>query len=310
MDEFVTDIVNILTSTVAVRVTSNPNFAVEILVAFLVCVVHCLLIFDVNTLARRANAKATTKLRINRSLIGSKTCSFHSLVTMRTMQIFDKKPEFCQKTQIVPPDFVKEQRKLSRNTNSGWALSRGDSNIRHKFSDRVEHLLSISPSEYVRRDKERKHREQGLKSCIQSLTSLLEKALSNECMNVVSKEDVKKSLNEMLKAFNTRITPDNIRLSDFPVASLQSLIERNSTKLLLQSSLSPDQLSSSIYRFSNVSLCRSAYDLRLKKKSDNIENKSVSKENLSVRTNESLNEIFRKKSLEFFGIEEEGLEAN
>ncbi|XP_076267235.1 uncharacterized protein LOC143200615 [Rhynchophorus ferrugineus] len=291
MDEFIGYIAKFLSSTVLVRIASYPSFSIEIFLAMIVCVSHFLLIFEINTLVRRTNAKAAQRLRLRQAIKESAT-SFHSLVTLQATQVFQKKPEPITRMPLYSEPVVATRlpKRLSRPA-FGWMLSKGDSILKHNFNDRVEHLLSISPSEYVRRDRERKTREQGLRSCIQSLTSLLEKALNNETLDVqnFSKDQIRQSLNTLRENVESQL---NYHLDEFPSASLQSLIARSTAKNALKNSLSPN-LISSIYRASNVTFSQCNIDDRLKKVK---ENKRGS--NLSLRSSASLSELYRNTSKE------------
>lgn len=63
MDDIISRLVKILGNTVIVHVYSYPHFSIEIFLASVVCAVHLLLIYEVNSLYRRANAKAAARLR-------------------------------------------------------------------------------------------------------------------------------------------------------------------------------------------------------------------------------------------------------
>lgn len=88
MDEFIANIVKILSSTINVRIISFPSFAIETLLASVVCIVHCLLIFEVNTLVRRTNAKAAARLRLKHPIKGK---------TSTQMTKCEKKHAYSQK---------------------------------------------------------------------------------------------------------------------------------------------------------------------------------------------------------------------
>lgn len=79
---------------------------------------------------------------------------------------------------------------------------------RHSFNERVDHLLAMSPSEYVRKDKERKNREAGLRTCLQSLTTLLERALNGDATDLesLSKEAIRKSINAIKENFESHMS--------------------------------------------------------------------------------------------------------
>lgn len=161
----------------------------------------------------------------------------------------------------------------------------------------MEHLLSISPSEYVRRDKERKSREQGLRSCIQSLTSLLEKALNNKQVELkdMSEDYIEKSLNALRDNFETQMRDDAL-LMEVVSPSMQDMMERNKTRQLLRKSVCPDELMSALYHSPDLNLSKSNFDVKAKKRTV----KDSRRDNLSVKSSRSLSEIFRKHSTHGF----------
>ncbi|XP_074030819.1 uncharacterized protein [Leptinotarsa decemlineata] len=245
MDEFINYLVKLLTNNILVHIYSYPHFAIETFIASVICVTHCLLIFEVNNLFRRTNTRAAIKLRHRHpQLKDAESCSYHTISRLHT-QIFPQKIETTATRQsyYVPSYTRRLNKKLSNASNFGWVIpTRGDSRIvmRHGYNDRVEHLLSISPSEYVRKDKERKHREAGLRSCIHSLTSLLEKALNNENMELesASREAIKKSINALKENFEHQIAVENnYNMGDFASPSLHSLLGHSVQKKSLRNSL-------------------------------------------------------------------------
>lgn len=64
MEEMVSNIVKVLSHTILVHVYSYPHFAIELFLAAVLCVVHCLLIIEVNRVYQRTNAKAAARLRL------------------------------------------------------------------------------------------------------------------------------------------------------------------------------------------------------------------------------------------------------
>lgn len=54
-----------------VNIHSYPNFSMETILSTVVCIVHCLLIFEVNSLYRRTNARAAAKLRMRHPIKGN-----------------------------------------------------------------------------------------------------------------------------------------------------------------------------------------------------------------------------------------------
>ncbi|XP_060533614.1 uncharacterized protein LOC132706344 [Cylas formicarius] len=299
MDEFIVQSIKFLSNTITVRVASHPPFAIEIFLSAVVCIVHLLLIFEINALVKRTNARAVEKLKIKHA--SRESCSYDSLVPLQPT-LFQKKTESIDQKQILymPFNSKRLQRKISGASNFGWIISQGDSMLRNKFDDRVDNLLAISPSEYVRRDKERKSREAGLRSCLQSLTSLLEKAINNDTLDLqnVSKDDMKRSINAIRENFESQIS-NSYQLSEFPSPSLQSLIAQSAAKNALENSLSPN-LMPSIYRTSNARYSYSNFDCS-NRKNENVDEKSRgdAASQLVFQKSNSLSEIFRKSSDEF-----------
>lgn len=64
MEEMVSNIVKVLSHTILVHIYSYPHFAIELFLAAVLCVVHCLLIIEVNRVYNRTNAKAAARLRM------------------------------------------------------------------------------------------------------------------------------------------------------------------------------------------------------------------------------------------------------
>ncbi|XP_066259820.1 uncharacterized protein [Euwallacea similis] len=295
MDELILNFVKFLSSTVVFRIISYPNFAIEILLATVVCVVQALLIFEINTLVRKTNAKVIAKLRMKHPIKEAESISFHSLVAMKTTtQAFHNKPDIYQIYRSINP----KGRFDSKDKNFGWAVSTEDSMMRHTFSDRVEYLLSTTPSEYVRCDLARKSREQSLRSCLQSLKFLLERALSNDeddCITI-SNTEIQNSVNTPNESFELELTNDHAQINKFTSANLQNSMEQTAPNHFLKSPLDPEKLMSWMYKCSNVNLSKSNFDTRAKTNSHNEEGdeKDIGRY-LTLQSNESLSQIYRKK---------------
>ncbi|KAG5889228.1 hypothetical protein JTB14_006364 [Gonioctena quinquepunctata] len=248
MEELITQLVKLLNKTIVVHIYSYPHFAVETLLAFVVCIAHCLLIFEINNLYRRTNAKAAVKLRLKHPHLREvDTCSYHAISRLHT-RIFPQRIETSAARQsCIVPSHRKLNRKLSNASNFGWVIptNHGESRLvvrhNHGYNDRIDHLLSISPSEYVRKDKQRKHREAGLRSCIHSLTSLLEKALNDDniMMESASKEAIRKSIIAIKENFENNLFGDSLSIGDSCSPSLHSLLNFTMNKKYLKSSLVP-----------------------------------------------------------------------
>ncbi|XP_066147022.1 uncharacterized protein [Euwallacea fornicatus] len=291
MDELVLNFVKFLSSTVVFRIISYPNFAIEILLATVVCVSQALLIFEINTLVRRTKAK--TKLRMKHPIKEAESISFHSLVAMKTStRAFHDKPDIYHIYSSIKP----KKRFDGKDRNFGWAVSTGDSVMRHTFSDRVEYLLSTTPSEYVRCDLARKSREQSLRSCLQSLKFLLEKALNNDEDDSINVSKTQNSVNTPNEGFELELTNDYAQINKFASSSLQSPMEQKAPNHFLKSPLDPEKLMSWMYQCSNVNISKSNSDMRPKTKTHNEEDdgKDVGR-CLALKSSESLSEIYRKK---------------
>ncbi|KAG5889242.1 hypothetical protein JTB14_006378 [Gonioctena quinquepunctata] len=250
MDEVINQLAKVLNKTVVVHIYSYPHFAIETFLAFVVCIAHCLMIFEINNLYRRTNAKAAVKLRLKHPQlreVGS--CSYHTISRLHTQISPQQIQTTATKHSYIVPSYKRLNRKLSTASNYGWVIPtyHGESLLMvrhgHGYNDRVDHLLSISPSEYVREDKQRKHQEAGLRSCIHSLSSLLEKALSDDIMmESVSKDAIKKSINAMKETFENQFIGDIY--GDLCSLSLHSLLNYSVNKKSLKSSLVPQHIES------------------------------------------------------------------
>ncbi|KAG5889227.1 hypothetical protein JTB14_006363 [Gonioctena quinquepunctata] len=227
-------LVKLLDTNIVVHIYSYPHFAIETLLAFVVCIAHCLLIFEINNLYRRMNAKAAVKLRLKHpQLTKVENCSYHTILSRIHTRIFP-----------IVPFYKRLNRKFSTATNFGWVIP---------TNHRVDHLLSLSPSEYVRKDKERKHREVGLRSCLQSLTSLLEKAFNDDIMmKSASGKAIKERINA-IKEFENQFERDSI--GDLCTPSLHSLLKHSVNQKSLKSSLVP-------HHFVIFSLCGDKIETR------------------------------------------------
>ncbi|KAG5889240.1 hypothetical protein JTB14_006376 [Gonioctena quinquepunctata] len=218
MDELITQSVKLLNRNVVVHIYSHPHFAIETLLAFVVCIAHCLLIFEINDLYRRTIAKAAIKLSQKHPQPREvESYSYHKISRLDT-QIFSQKFETTATRQsYIVPSHKTLNKNLRTASNFGWIFpsTRGESRLMmrhgHGYNNRVDYLLSISPSEYVRKDKMREHRKAGLMSCIHSLTSLLEKVLNDDSimMESVSKEAIKKSINIIKENFEKQLIGDS-----------------------------------------------------------------------------------------------------
>ncbi|KAG5882727.1 hypothetical protein JTB14_004024 [Gonioctena quinquepunctata] len=240
MDKLITQLANILTKNVVVHIYSYPHFAIETLLAVVVCIAHCLLIYEINNLYRRTNAKAAVALSQKYPQLREVESSYHTVSRLQTRIFPQKIGTTAIRNSYIAPSHKKMDRKLSPASNFGWNIptNRGESWLMvgpgHAYNDRVSNLLSISPSEYVRKDKDRKHREAGLRSCIHSLTSLLEKALDDDVMmESLSKEAIKKSINAIRDSFENQFFGDSCS------PSVHSLLNFPANRKSLKSSLAP-----------------------------------------------------------------------
>lgn len=64
MEETISNVVKVLSHTILVHIYSYPHFSIELFLSCVVCIVHCLLIIEVNRLYQRTNAKAAARLRM------------------------------------------------------------------------------------------------------------------------------------------------------------------------------------------------------------------------------------------------------
>ncbi|XP_066262315.1 uncharacterized protein [Euwallacea similis] len=293
MDEFVSDFVKFLSSTVIVRIMSQPHFATEILLGIAVCIVQFLLIIEINTLVRRTNARAAARFRVKYPIKEIENGSSRSLVAIKTgTQTFRDKSDIYQRTTQTYSLMNPRERFCSGGKNFGWAPFKGDSKTKHRFSDRVEHLLSITPSEYVRR--ELKSREQLLRS---PLPPLLKRALSSEennC-NITSKTEIHRNLNSLKENLELQLATAQIK--NLTSASLQKLIEKTALNRILKVPLFyPEQLMTSMIGCPHVRCLKNKTDTRAIRRNYNEEDhEEVAARWFALKSSDSLSEIYRKK---------------
>ncbi|KAG5886921.1 hypothetical protein JTB14_034197 [Gonioctena quinquepunctata] len=244
MDELITQLAKLLSYNIVVHIYSYPHFAIELLLALAVCIAHCLLIFEINNLYKRTNAKAAINLGLKHPQLREvESSSYQTISTLHT-QIPPQQIGSTSTRQSNVPSY-RVTRKLSTASTFGSVVptNYGEPRLitRHAYNDRVDHLLSLSPSEYVRKDRERKYREAGLKSCIHSLTSLLEKALNDDniTMESVSKGAIKKSINAIKENFENQILGDRYSIGESYSPSLHSLLNQSVNNKSLKNSLVP-----------------------------------------------------------------------
>ncbi|KAG5889238.1 hypothetical protein JTB14_006374 [Gonioctena quinquepunctata] len=247
MDGLITRLVKSLNKNIVVHIYSHPHFAIETLLAFVLCIAHCLLIFEINNLYRRTNATAAVKLKLKHpQLTEVKSCTDYSISSLDT-QISPQKIETSARQSYVVPSYKRLNRKLNTASHFGWDIptNYGESRLMvrygHGYNDRVNHFLSISPSEYVRKYKEKKHREACLRYCIHFLISLLDKVLNDDniMMGSLSKEAMENSINAIKENFKNQFFGVSCNIGDFCSPSLHSLLKHSVNKKSLKSSLEP-----------------------------------------------------------------------
>ncbi|KAG5869496.1 hypothetical protein JTB14_007519 [Gonioctena quinquepunctata] len=109
MDGLITQLVKLLNKNVVVHIYSHPYFAIETIAALVLCVGHYLLISEINNLYRRTNAKAAVKPRQKH-----------------------RKLNTASNFGLVIPTIHEESRLVMRYC--------------HGYKEKVDHLLSISPT--------------------------------------------------------------------------------------------------------------------------------------------------------------------
>jgi hypothetical protein len=82
MNNFLENLVNILYHNILVHIYSSPNFIMETCISVLMCIIHCLLIVEINNIIKQINVPPL-KIRIKQSLAGKQFVnlsrySFHS----------------------------------------------------------------------------------------------------------------------------------------------------------------------------------------------------------------------------------------
>nr|CAH7748260.1 unnamed protein product [Callosobruchus chinensis] len=111
MENLIAQMVKFLSSTVVVNIHSFPNFSIEILLASIVCVIHVLLILEINK---------------------REECSYHSMARVHTA-MFPEKIETTtthRQSLIVPSvPYRRLNRKMSNTSHFGWMISRKTSSV-------------------------------------------------------------------------------------------------------------------------------------------------------------------------------------
>ncbi|XP_057659172.1 uncharacterized protein LOC130895711 [Diorhabda carinulata] len=229
MEDIISYFGKLISNTIMVHIYSYPHFSIEILLAIMLCVCHILLFFEVNDIFHTTNIKAMMKLKSKHPHL-TETADSDSFYSSSRVQVIPQRIETTMRKSYFVPTCRKVGRKRSTKSNLGWVIPRKVSSLLpHTFSDRVDYLLSITPSEYIRKYKERKNREAGLKSCIQSLSTLLESAVSGESneMRKISRETLRKSINHIKETFESQILGDpKTKYLDIDQNSLHSLMSK------------------------------------------------------------------------------------
>lgn len=171
MEEFFHYATKILSHNIVVHIYSIPNFTIESFIYGLMCIVHFLLIMEVNSTVSGVVEKSLEKFKRTKSIKDQEKIS--SIVSADSAKIHHHLKKYYENRPCFSMSY---QKKMSTFGPNGWVFP---NSVDERY-DKIDQILSVTPSEFIRRDKERKVQENELTTCLKSLTSLLQ---SNEGKN-------------------------------------------------------------------------------------------------------------------------------
>ncbi|CAG9765650.1 unnamed protein product [Ceutorhynchus assimilis] len=298
MHKFIATELQLMVDTIIVRSMSYPTYSMEVILASVVVIVQLLLCVEIEiSISRtydRTNAKRWNKNSVNGDPFQiSDYGRCDSFMFPGLPQLLQRNPEMLSKINY---GTIRRMGMMHNDMSDFIRLNpKGDSISGNTYfserEKRAEFLLSITPSQYIQKDRERLN-QKGLRSCIESLATNLEKAIINDSIEIQSvvKDAVKRSLNT-LKDNIEADKNSNFQLTNFPSPSLQILIDQIEDKKALENSLSPD-LISSIYVAPEVrSSIKNNIGSGVTKHKSEIEIREIKSCNLSIKSSKSLSDI-------------------
>ncbi|GJQ76199.1 hypothetical protein Trydic_g1942 [Trypoxylus dichotomus] len=225
MDEFPALLMKILSQTATVHIYSFPHFTLETFLAIVMFFIYAYLHFEISKIA-----KCTLRLRPNtvqyRKFL--RECNSRESICTSITRV---QHEYCTfNVSRCPSSHLTYKRLCSNYSNHsqcGWILPQTNHyRARNPTSERFETIASLTPAEYVKRDKEKRLRERELQRCFQSLTTLYD--------NVVEKKFSEKTLTTQLEMAKeqtqcTKMAPPSTLVTlpcDAMTTSLFDLLEK------------------------------------------------------------------------------------
>ncbi|KAK9877443.1 hypothetical protein WA026_018553 [Henosepilachna vigintioctopunctata] len=238
MEELFHTVTKLLAHNIVVHIYSLPNFTIESFVTSLICVVHILLIMEVNSLVSQVTEKSIAKFRRKRIMRDeSKPSSLMSLQSGDTAQVkmqYHLRKYYESHSPFIPPNYsTKKLTKIPVTQVSDVNIVNLTAAQCEKYQ-KIDQILSVSPSDYIKKDKEKKIHENELRHCLKSLTALLECSVASK-MSTTSLAKSISIIREHLKSAksNEHITEDNhqiIETSKKATESLYDIMERSLTQ--------------------------------------------------------------------------------
>ncbi|CAG9765698.1 unnamed protein product [Ceutorhynchus assimilis] len=301
---------------------SRPAFSIDIFLAIMFGAIQCLLIYEITTLEWRTSARVDSMMEVKQSFkdypnpivkktsvkkksISTCTSDRPSPVTVEKSSERQKKPiETCSSVRCYTTLF-KPVPQIHHRSDIHHGLSRAKSISHVKFDkvDRLQYLLSVSPSEYVRRDREwMQNKKHKLITCIRTLAKDLEQAVSEESLNTqkMYKNAIQNSIKTLKRNFVSQLN-SSYRLDNFASTNFQPLLEQYGDGL--RSSLSNDLIMAICHNSNTTNVSRSCGDGDDEEttcKSEYDYDMEIVSSTLSFRSSESFIEVLKKRSRELF----------
>lgn len=211
MDEINEYIAKFLSHSVLVHIYSHPNFSVETFLGLLVTIVNFLLVLEINNMYDNSQTPAKIHIRPNLQASPSKESSVTSVAKVHT-RYFQMK----ENGSLISNYKQRLQKNFSIHSNCGWIVPQEIDEMfmktltgsqKSKFT-KIDQVLSITPSEYIKRDKQKRQQVAQIRDCIQSLTKML-----NSRRNKLSKQSIQKNLEIMQEHLSVLSTSDPIKFN-------------------------------------------------------------------------------------------------
>ncbi|XP_044744503.1 uncharacterized protein LOC123306523 [Coccinella septempunctata] len=236
MEELFHSITKILAHNIVVHVYSLPNFSIESFITSLICVVHILLIMEVNSLVSHITEKSIAKLR--RQRIMRDDSKPNSSISLQSGDTHVKMQHHLRKyyenhSPFIPPNYsTKKLTKIPEMQSSDYNWI--PTTVEEEKYEKIDQILSVSPSDYIKKDKEKKIHENELRHCLKSLTTLLECSVASrmsttslaKSISIIRDHLKTTGSNENIAESNKKATENNRKTTD----SLFDMMERSLTQ--------------------------------------------------------------------------------